>query len=467
MSIGSRLSSLFRRRKSRDPNHEFGRERREFIYLDEVSVLSILASRTGRIATESTESQTSSQNSEIKGSVGVGLSGTKANLGTMMQASQVEASQVSRKATIQSSFKDLYNIERSSLALHTTNPGEPPTVDLTRGLEGLLASTDMTGFLVDPCKLYRGELLEVEVELEADPIFRMSSIITTLVGLMEDNEELFKNAVAVQLSEIRSVARLLDSLLVGLVPIRGRLVDFKWMRISNRAVLVHQSLLNQMPIDAQHEANPVFLVGVTQNDLFWKDIRRLLFSRGRYTVFCRLATDGLADKWSPVKMADVFSGMALDFDEMIQSLGDELMSGFKRGVRTATAGTTVNGTRTMLNAQRGKLLLRHYVMLLAGYHKLEIEASLIEDLICGLSYAENWMDSVDGYRPVLAEVTKIVDNSLKVETPRDVAHDLRLLIMGHPELKEAVEPGGSTVGGDHPESRCERYLDSEIIAIYW
>ena len=469
MSIGSRLSDLFRRRKNRDPNEESRRERREFIYLDEVSILSILASRTGQIATESTESQTSSQNSEVKGSVGVGLGGTKANLGTKMHTSQVEASQVSRKAIIQSSFKDLYEIERSSLVLYPANPVQLPTVDLNCGLEGLLASSDMTGLLVDPCTLHRGELLEVEVELEADPIFRMATIITTFVGLMEDNQEVFQNAVSGQLPEIRSVARLLDSLLVGLVPIRGRLVDFKWMRIGNREVLVHQSLLSQMPADELREAYPAFLVGVAQNDLFWKDIRRVLFSQARYTVFCRLATNGMADKWSPVKMADVFSGMALDFDEMIRSLGDELLSGFMRGVRSATSGRTIDVSRTMPNddAQRGELLLGKYVKSLAGYHKLDIKTSAIEDLTRGVSTAENWLDSVDGYRPVFAEVTKRVDHSLKVETPRDVAHDLRFLTLGHPEVKEAVESPGSTVGGNHPESRCERYLDSEIIAIYW
>ena len=145
MSIASRLSNWLRRRKSRGPNENSYRERREFVYLDGVSVLSILASRTGRIATESTESQTSSQSSEVKGSFGVGLGGTKANLGTKMQTSQIEASQVSRKAIIQSSFKDLYDIERSALVLRPVSLDHMPAVDLTRGLERLLGSPEGTG----------------------------------------------------------------------------------------------------------------------------------------------------------------------------------------------------------------------------------------------------------------------------------------------------------------------------------
>ncbi len=469
MSIASRLSNWFRHRKDRGLIEDAYRGRREFVYLDEVSVLSILASRTGRIATESTESQTSSRSSEVKGSLGVGLGGTKANLGTKEQSSQSEASQVSRKAIIQSSFKDLYDIEHSALALRPASMDHLPNVDSILDVERLLGSTEATGLLVDPSTLHRGELLEVEVDLEADPIFRMATIITTFVGLMEDNEGLFRDAVPAQLPEIRSVARLLDNLLAGLVPIRGLLVDYKWIRLCGRDVLIHQALLRQMPAEVRCHAYPAFLVGVAQSDLFWKDIRRVLFSQARYTVFCRLATDGLADRWSPIKMADVFSGITSNFDEMIRGLGDELMSGFKMGVRSATIGSSADAPSTMLkrDAQDGELLLRKYAASLARYHKRDIEPSVIEALASGRSRAEDWLGSVDSYRPVFAEVTEGVDASLGVETPPKVAHDLRVQVLRRSSLDETPDPDGSAVSGSQLGPRCERFLDSEIIAIYW
>ena len=66
-------------------------------------------------------------------------------------------------------------------------------------------------------------------------------------------------------------------------------------------------------------------------------------------------------------MADVFSGITSDFDEMIQGLGDELMSGFSKGVRSANIGTTVASPSTMSNqaARRGELLLGKYAESLA------------------------------------------------------------------------------------------------------
>ena len=81
-------------------------------------------------------------NSELKGSLGVGLAGISANVGGKRQTGQVQASQVLRKAIIQTSFKELYDIERPALALRPANPEHPPAVDSPRSLEALLGSPE-------------------------------------------------------------------------------------------------------------------------------------------------------------------------------------------------------------------------------------------------------------------------------------------------------------------------------------
>ena len=468
MSITSRLLSWIRGRKTPEPIGGSYPERREFVYLDEVSVLSILASRTGGIASEFTQKHTASLDNEVGASLGVGLGGAKATLGAKRKTGQVEASQVSRRAIIQSNFKELYDIERSKLALYPASADHLPTVDSIRGLGDLLDSPKEPGLLNDSSTLHRGELLEVAVELEADPIFRIGTIITTFCEMMEDNEKLFEGVVTTQVPEIRSVGRLLESLLGGLVPIRGRLVDYAWIRMSGRDVLVNRSLLCQIPTSARPTAYPVFLVGVAQSDLFWKDIRRVLFSQAQYTVFCRLATSGLTDTWSPVKMADVFSGIASDFDEMIRGLGGELMSVFNKGVRSATlAGDDAPSTMLPQDAQRGELLLRDYVESLANYHKRNIEPTVMVSLTRGDFWPVNWLHTVDSYRPVFGEVTKRVDDLLEVETPHDVTYELRRQVLGWSGLEETLVLDGAIANGNVPEPRCEKFLDCEIIAIYW
>ena len=216
MSIKFRLRAwLSRLKRKKDPNNLSGLLR-EFIYLDEVSVYSILASRKGAIATEFTESQTASLNSDVGGSVSVGFAGAKAQVGTKRQAGRMQGSQVLRKAIIQTSFKELYDIERASLALRPPSADSMPTVKAVADIEELLNALVKGSWLVDPSAIRRGELLEVEVELEADPIFRMASVITTLRELMEDNEEFFGHAITTQLPQMRSMAQLLEGLLVGL-----------------------------------------------------------------------------------------------------------------------------------------------------------------------------------------------------------------------------------------------------------
>ena len=73
---------------------------REFVYLDEVSVYSLLASRKHGIATQFTESQTASLNSELGSSLNIGFAGLGSKLDGKTQSSQSQASQVIRKATV-------------------------------------------------------------------------------------------------------------------------------------------------------------------------------------------------------------------------------------------------------------------------------------------------------------------------------------------------------------------------------
>ena len=464
MRIWSRLSNWLRRKRRRAFTDRLGMHR-EFVYLDEIAVYSILASHKTGIATEFSESETASLNSEVKSSVGVGLGGTKANLTGKMQAGQVESTQVLRKAIIQTSFKELYDAERKSNGLRLDCNGDPPQLQSPCDLEELLDDHEVGDWVVDPRTLRRGEILEVEVELEADPIFRMATIITTFFELMEDNEQLFENAVTAQVPEMRSVASLLDTLLAGLVPIRGHLVDYDWARIGGRDVLVHHSLLCQLPTDTQPETHPVFLVGVAQRDLFWKDIRRVLFSQSRYTVFCRLATGGLASRWTPVKMADVFSSIAPDFDGLIQGLSDELITGFKQGVHSATSETSP--TVLDRSAQNREHLLRNYLESLAVHHSVNLEPAVADGIIHGISGPEDFPGTVAENRPVFREVTDRFDDMFNIKTPVELAPDLRLQAIRRSNPESVLEPEGSTVPSAPPEPRCERYLDSEIIAIYW
>ena len=465
MSVGSRVRDWLRSLKPRSGGTNDMGPLREFVYLDDVSVYSILASRRGGIAAEFTERQTATLNSEIAGSASVGLGGTSTKLDSRLRSSQVEGSQVLRKAIIQTSFKELYDIERESLTLGPVgkSEGEPPTVrgiaDLKRRLDG--ARTNDT-WLVDSGGIRRGDVVEVTVELEADTIFRMISIISTFSELIEDNEKLFGSVNIAQLAEMSSVARLLEGLLVGLVPIRGRLVDYRAATVDERDVLVHRTLLEQIPIDEQPETYPVFVVGVTERHLFWKDIRRVLFSRARCTVFGRFGKEGLADDWHPVKVADLLSGLVPGFDESI-------------GEFTATAERAMNAAVDSRaeregedGEEKGTRAVEAYARMLVRHHDGDDNPELIKRMIQGVSTGEEWLSTVDGRRAVFGKVTRRIEGTLGVETSGDVAYTLRVAAVN--EADRARASAGVAARARRSADRRgggERFLDTEIVAVYW
>ena len=435
---------------------------REFVYLDEVSVYSLLASRKGAIATEFTESQTASLNSEVGGSMGGGFGVTKAEVKSRIEAAQSRTSQVLRKAIVQTSFKELHDLERPKFELDGTRdtPGTPNVrsrSELERDLESHLS----TGYVIDPQKLCRGDLIEVEVVLEADPIFRVSAIITTIREILEENLQLFSSENVGQLAEMRSIGRLLESLLADLVPIRGTLVDFRVAEIGDQEFLVHRDVFDQFDEPGDAALSDVVVVGVAERELFWKDIRRVLFSGSRFTVFCRLGGEGLQDRWRPIKLMDVLHDIHPAFGEQIGDLGEIALHAMQVAVDASQQPHSFSG-------EGEDTLLRRYVTMLLESHGRELDSAEVADLVLAVERPAGWIETVDGRRSVLAGVTCRVDSALGVKTTRESAYHLRMVAVLDAGLGL---PGSSGSPAPVPPSTrvdsVVRFLDAEIIAIYW
>jgi len=255
MSIRSRWTGWRRKRRRLKALASAEGALREFVHLDDVSVYSLLASRWGAMVTEFTDTETASLNSEVGGSVGGGggFGTAKAELNSKVQSTTSNSSQVLRKAVIQSSFRDLRDGEEDTLALRVPRDQSAPSLESAADVESRLSSAEFDGWLIDPAELSRGMLIEAEVELEADPIFRASAIVTTIREIMQENAELFGPENLVHLADLRTVGRMFESLLAGLIPVRGRLVDYKTVRVGDREVLVHDKVLASSPALAQLE----------------------------------------------------------------------------------------------------------------------------------------------------------------------------------------------------------------------
>ena len=457
MRVFNRIRAWWNRKRRHNTNSDSG-ILREFVYLDEVSVYSILASRKGWVATEFTENQTASLNSDISATLGPDT------ISASLHASRFHGSQIVRKAIIQTSFKELYEIESGSLALPlpSTEKGIPNATTLS-DLEEQFESLSTDHWIVDPCMISRGDLFEVEVELEADFIFQMMSTITTLRELVENNESIFGQEVSEKLPEMRAMAQVLDSLLVGLVPIKGRLVNYAWTRIGEKEVLIHHTLANQMAPPHELIEYPVYVAGVTQTNLFWKDIRRLLFSRAEYSVFCRLAASGLQKSWNPVKLTGLLEGVFPQFtnllDEFRQSSEEEFF-----GLASVPSNIVAQEKQTY------KEIIENYTKRVAEHHGHCLDSQDIKSAISDNPIDERMLCTVEGRRAVFGHVTKQIDEKLGVETSKKDAYNIRQNTMRDTGLSNTPnQHRAQHKRADRltPAKKNDRFLDAEFIAIYW
>lgn len=277
---------------------------REFVYLDDVSVYSLIASRLGPVAAEFTDTETTSLQSEIAATGGTAVPLFKAEAKSRLQSTRGRESQVLRKSIVQTTFKELYELEQSRLLLRPAEANdERPDAD---GIGGLAAWAAQSGspWTVSPERLVRGRLIELEVELAPEPIFQFSTAVSTMLDIARDAPEIAQTAGYEQLAQVESVGRILEKLLAGLIPVRGRALDYAAVELSNGHQLIHRDVLATAGLLAT--SRPVNVVGVAEEALFWKDIRRILFAGSPYRVLCRVGRGGLQPSWTPVKLTDVF-----------------------------------------------------------------------------------------------------------------------------------------------------------------
>jgi hypothetical protein len=195
--------------------------------------------------------------------------------------------------------------------------------------------------------------------------------------LFQEAPELLGPDVREQLQEALSVNAVINKLLAGLVPVRGRATDYVTIRTSDQEWVVHRTVLRQLGDDIAAQARALDVVAVAEASLFWKDIRRVLFSGSRYLVLCRISRDGLHDDWTPVKLADVVRGFAPAVAEQISTAGQGLLTAATCGTASGSQvddphtrmGVALQAYGRMLAARYGQDLVSRAVQLPSCYQR--------------------------------------------------------------------------------------------------
>ena len=463
MNPANRFRTWRRRRRLQSAARRSHSPLREFVYLDDVSVYSLIASRVGPVATEFTDSESASLQSDVTASAGVGIAGLgKADVASRLRAAQTQGSQVLRKAIVQTTFKDMYELEKNGLVMRAVETSDdPPNVP---ALVDLLSPRDeLRPWVTDVGALRRGGLLEIEVELSAEPIFRMSTVTSALVEMMQESEELARAAATTgELDQVAAISRVIERLLAGLIPVRGRAVDFDVIAANEREWVIHRQLATEF-VDAAADVRrfPLYVVGVAEEALFWKDIRRVLFSKSRYRALCRVSRSGVQTSWTPVKLVEVLEDVAPGLAASLGSATDNVLSAVADAHDAASPESNEQSNMGEALLEYGTLVAAHYGHALAKEEMLD----------AGLPTAaqRSLHATLESRRSAFAEVTSFVAERFGIQIEPEVAALCRSVAWMDRLVPSAPIEGmsGTALSGAAPESPAERYLDVEFVAMYW
>jgi hypothetical protein len=432
---------------------------REFVYLDEVSVYSLLASRKGPLATEYTDTQENAESSEISGSIGNSAGVLKASNSSKLSNTQTRTTQVLRKSTIQAAFKELHEGEQGKLAISAVpQKASVPSVTTWNELDKLVEDlAEDAQWAVDPTKITRGRLFELAIELAPDEVYRLTSMMNEMVSIVSENSQLFPGIISPEVQKIAAINRVLDNLLVGLIPLKCRVVDYRAVDFAGKKFLVHSDLLDKLPSISGREATDLYVAGVTEQRLFWKDVRRVLFSGSQFRAMCRANGNGIQDSWVPVKLfnvlRDVVPDLADNIDEVVRNV-------LEKKQFTSASDDSIN--------LHWKEAMIDYGLTLAGQCGGHLDRGDLEGMADKiLSTKPNFKD-LDSRREAFTAITQRVSDYLGVSTiDQTLAAQLRTVatIDAGLSFPGGVPQAGSSSSGHFNEPGS--ILDVEIVAIYW
>lgn len=423
---------------------------REFVYLDEVSLLSLLASQKGEITSTTSEQSASGSTIEAAGTVGIGTPYfTKTEASSRYQANKNNSFQTSRKATVQSWFRDFHLLENLRLI-------EPPAEVRPAGSSEELVWIDDPSLRIPASALARGELVEFRVRLASDPVFRLGTMATEMLGMVGDHPALFGGSAAATLAEISPLNKILQRLLTGLIPIRSRAADYVVVTIEGVEHVVHAGLIAGLEI----EQRPLEIVGVTEQTGYWKDIRRVLFSDAEFTVLCRIARGGLQSSWAPVKLGELFLPVAPDMIDQINAASASFGGGDAGAVQ-------VNTNQLLLDAA-----LHAYKMALAEISGVALTDEQERKIAEAISEYAPTGDTATAQRAAFAMVAQRIADAGGREIEPDIDWEIRDRVrseVGLP-LFPALTASDTTTVEERPATldlERPRLLDVEVVAIYW
>jgi hypothetical protein len=230
--------------------------------------------------------------------------------------------------------------------------------------------------------------------------------------------------------------------------------------LRDRELIVHRRLLERLSASSDLSIRPLDLVGVAEQQLFWRDIRRVLFSQARYVVLGRVGRDSVSDEWTPVKLVDVLRDVAPELAGQIDSAGGILLTAMRSG--SAPAVQPPPHSQLMRDA-----LVRYASALAERQGKSATEQQLAAWGLPTQAQCEA-AGTLETRRAAFDQLTTQLETTLELTPDRLLAAELRSSALSESALElDDVVAAPPVEQPASEQSDGAAFLDVEIVAIYW
>lgn len=285
LKIRQRLYSVVTRLQRWLANNQFD-DLREFVYLDEISVRSLLASTgEGGIVSETVneEMRRHRSGSSAGGSVSAGPASVNAKVSEEDEHQRTSV-EIRNYDLIQSKFTRLYksDVVEKKLSLDQI----PKKVESVDDPFSGLATSELT----------RGDVVELRVNISANLLFRLYRTIDYFA-------EAFENQID---SDTEEMLELIGSSLGNRIPVVGKAVDYKVVDEEDQKTIKRSAELDN---DEAKDAEDLEVVTLLNLDSLWVDPIQTLFNNDRFVIYCRVE-DVDIDRWYPLKVTRAINSLS-------------------------------------------------------------------------------------------------------------------------------------------------------------
>jgi hypothetical protein len=411
---------------------------KEFVYLDEAALISLLSSTTGGITQQQTTSQKQRISSSITGSLGP--------IGASVGGEEVQSTETVQKYVIQSNFKELYEIRKKNLAI-SDHAELQPNVDAI-AVEDTDFEFLQQEYSPETQTISRGRLIEVDATLRSSEIYEYFQVFDAFEDIVESfsTEEEFQQQLreeGVSTDEIAMILDLMDILMAGLVPIECKFSNYAVCGDNNN-VIVNKEWASGRDV----ESEDLYLSGFIDEENLWQEPSRVLFSENEFTVYARLDSPSPGKDWSPLKLVDILNSVFPDAAQEIENLPSSFSDPDSSGNDSSDFENTV----------------REYLETLESQADGTFPDGAVDDTIGSLE-DPIVVDSYGEKEDTLQEAEEALENQLP---DHDLDHYLQNIPRKRSEfLEEQSNEAGDLGRPPNTQEDDKIYLETNFIAIYW